>query len=127
MTQVWEGCPGGTHVSVNPERTAGRQPPALLTFLFFKGTVFAELSGPSFLERVFIGCSLGAGALGAAFLGTFVGAGFPCAAGSGEPVADACADWALRALACDSEGIGSTGVSTIFHTTFRREPRIFTR
>jgi hypothetical protein len=46
-TQVWEGCPGGTHVSVNPEPTAGRKPPALLAFFtFLLGTVVAGLSCP---------------------------------------------------------------------------------
>jgi hypothetical protein len=59
----------------------------------------AELSCPSILDRVFIGCSLGAGAFEAAFLGATpwscpVDAGFPfegeCVVGSDEPAADAC-------------------------------------
>jgi hypothetical protein len=51
MTQVWEGCPGSTHVSVDPEPTAGRKPPALLVFLFLLGAVGTGLSCPSSFAR----------------------------------------------------------------------------
>jgi hypothetical protein len=44
-TQVWEGCLGGTRVSVDPEPTADRKPPAPLAFFTF-------LTGTSSLETL---------------------------------------------------------------------------
>jgi hypothetical protein len=115
-TQVWEGCPGGTHVSVDPEPTAGRKPPALLAFFpIFLGTVGTGLSCPLTLDRVAMGCSLFVASSGVhRFRGTawssIVEAGFPCdrecVVGSEEPAAgtcvmglSGCSAWALRALA----------------------------
>jgi hypothetical protein len=62
-TQVWEGLLDATHVSVDPEPTAGRNPPALLAFLFlFTGTNWTELSWLTSLvcafNRVDIPCVL---------------------------------------------------------------------
>jgi hypothetical protein len=135
-TQVWEGCPGGTYVSVDPEPTAGRKPPALLAFFLgtgLTGTFSLELSRPLPLDRVGMGCSLFGASLVAARFGDIawlspVEASFPFdgeyVVGLEKPAADACMAglddcpaWALRVLACSTESLYLPSIGQPFESS----------
>jgi hypothetical protein len=110
-TQVWEGLPCATRVSVNPEPAAGRKLPAPLAFLFIKGTIFPGLcvdsSGDTLtVDRVVIGCPSCEASLGDAFLP--FEACFLCVVGTGVLTAGAgagCVDQDLKAAACSGESL----------------------